>query len=53
MKLKEFDLLLVSGTTAYISVINIQQYVSIVAGLTAIVSGIFASIYYIKKAKNL
>jgi len=53
MKLKEFDLLFISGLTAFISVTHVQQYVSIVAGLTAIVSGIFASIYYIKKAKNL
>ena len=46
-------LLLFSGITAYISVGAVQQYVSIGAGIVAIISGLFAIRYYIKKTKKL
>jgi hypothetical protein len=45
-------LLLISGSTAYISLNIIQQYVSIMAALVAILSGVFAIRYYIVKSKN-
>jgi hypothetical protein len=44
--------LLFSGISAYISIGAIQQYVSITAGIVAIVSGIFAIRYYIIKSKK-
>ena len=50
------DLLtIVSGTSAVISVASIQPYVTLLASLIAIVSGLFAIRYYIaatKKAKK-
>lgn len=47
------DLLtIVSGTTALISVTSIQPYVTLIASLVAILSGIFAIRYYIKASKK-
>jgi hypothetical protein len=47
------DLLtIVSGTTAFISVANVQPVVSLIASLIAIISGVFAIRYYIKAAKR-
>ena len=47
------DLLtILSGTTAFISVVNVQPVVSLIASLIAIVSGLFAIRYYIKAAKR-
>lgn len=45
-------LLLISGSTAFISLNVIQQYVSITAALVAILSGVFAIRYYIIKSKK-
>ena len=45
-------LLLISGSTAYISLNIIQQYVSITAALVAILSGVFAIRYYIIRSKK-
>jgi uncharacterized membrane-anchored protein len=44
--------LLLSGTTAFISLNIVQQYVSITAALVAIVSGLSAIRYYYIKSKN-
>jgi len=47
------DLLtIVSGTTAFISVANVQPVVSLIASLIAIISGVFAIRYYIKATKR-
>jgi hypothetical protein len=47
------DLLtILSGTTAFIGVVNVQPIVSLIASLIAIVSGLFAIRYYIKAAKR-
>jgi hypothetical protein len=47
------DLLtIVSGTTAFIGVVNVQPVVSLIASLIAIISGVFAIRYYIKAAKR-
>jgi len=47
------DLLtILSGTTAFISVANVQPIVSLIASLIAIISGAFAIRYYIKAAKR-
>jgi len=47
------DLLtIVSGTSAFISVVNVQPIVSLMASLVAIISGIFAIRYYIKATKR-
>jgi uncharacterized membrane-anchored protein len=45
-------LLLISGSTAYISLNMVQQYVSITAALVAIVSGLSAIRYYYIKSKK-
>jgi hypothetical protein len=45
-------LLLISGSTAYISLNMVQQYVSITAALVAILSGVFAIRYYIINSKT-
>lgn len=48
------DLLtIVSGTSAFISVVNVQPLVSLVASLIAIISGVFAIRYYIKATKRI
>jgi len=53
MKNKTGDtLLLISGSTAYISLNMVQQYVSITAALVAILSGVFAIRYYIIRSKK-
>jgi hypothetical protein len=44
--------LLFSGITAYISIGAVQQYVSIAAGLVAIIAGVFSIRYYIIKSKK-
>jgi len=47
------DLLtIVSGTSAFISVANVQPIVSLIASLIAIVSGVYAIRYYIKASKK-
>jgi hypothetical protein len=47
------DLLtILSGTTAFISVVNVQPIVSLIASLIAIISGLFAIRYYIKATKR-
>jgi hypothetical protein len=47
------DLLtILSGTSAFISVVNVQPVVSLIASLIAIVSGLFAIRYYIKATKR-
>lgn len=47
------DLLtILSGTTAFISVANVQPIVSLIASLIAIISGAFAIRYYIKATKR-
>jgi len=43
---------LMSAFGAYISLVSIESYVSITAGLVAIVSGIFAIRYYYIKSKK-
>lgn len=45
-------LFIFSGVTAYVSIGSVQQYVSITAGLVAIISGLFAIRYYIIKSKK-
>lgn len=42
----------ISGMGAIISIIDLQSYISIIAGLVAIVSGLCAIRYYIIKSKN-
>jgi len=44
--------LLLSGTTAFISLNIVQQYVSITAAIVAIISGVFAIRYYYIKSKK-
>ena len=44
--------LLLSGVLAYVSIGSVQQYVSITAGIVAIVAGIFSIRYYIIKSKK-
>lgn len=47
------DLLtIVSGTSAFISVVNVQPVVSLLASLIAIISGLLAARYYIKATKR-
>ena len=47
------DLLtIVSGTSAFISVVNVQPVVSLLASLIAIISGVYAIRYYIKASKR-
>jgi hypothetical protein len=47
------DLLtIVSGTSAFISIANVQPIVSLMASLIAIISGVFAIRYYIKATKR-
>jgi hypothetical protein len=47
------DLLtIVSGTSAFISLANVQPIVSLLASLIAIISGILAARYYIKATKR-
>jgi hypothetical protein len=47
------DLLtIVSGTSAFISIANVQPIVSLLASLIAIISGVFAIRYYIKATKR-
>ena len=47
------DLLtIVSGTSAFISVANVQPIFSLLASLIAIISGILAARYYIKASKR-
>lgn len=47
------DLLtIVSGTSAFISVVNVQPIVSLLASLIAIISGLLAARYYIKATKR-
>ncbi len=47
------DLLtIVSGTSAFISIANVQPIVSLLASLIAIISGVFAIRYYIKATKK-
>lgn len=47
------DLLtIISGTTAFISVANVQPIVSLIASLIAIISGVYAIRYYIKASKR-
>jgi hypothetical protein len=47
------DLLtIVSGTSAFISVANVQPIVSLIASLIAIISGLLAARYYIKATKR-
>ena len=45
-------LMLLSCLTAYISIGTAQQYISLGAGIVAILSGICAIRYYIIKAKK-
>lgn len=42
---------IISVFMALMSLASAQQYVSIIAGMTSIVAGIFAIRYYIKKSK--
>jgi len=42
----------IAGTTAFISVANVQPIVSLIASLIAIVSGLLAARYYIKATKR-
>jgi hypothetical protein len=44
--------LLLSGTFAYLSLNVVQQYVSIVAAIVAIISGLSAIRYYYIKSKK-
>jgi hypothetical protein len=44
--------LLLSGSTAFISLNIVQQYVSITAAMVAIISGVFAIRYYYIKSKK-
>jgi hypothetical protein len=47
------DLLtIVSGTSAFISIANVQPVVSLIASLIAIISGVYAIRYYIKASKR-
>jgi hypothetical protein len=47
------DLLtIVSGTSAFISIANVQPVVSLLASLVAIISGVYAIRYYIKASKK-
>ena len=47
------DLLtILSGTSAVISVVNVQPVVSLLASLIAIISGLLAARYYIKATKR-
>jgi len=47
------DLLtIVSGTSAFISIANVQPVVSLIASLIAIISGVYAIRYYIKASKK-
>lgn len=47
------DLLtIVSGTSAFISIANVQPVVSLLASLIAIISGVYAIRYYIKASKR-
>jgi hypothetical protein len=47
------DLLtIVSGTSAFISIANVQPVVSLLASLIAIISGVYAIRYYIKASKK-
>jgi hypothetical protein len=46
-------LTIVSGASALISIASIQPLFTLLASLVAIISGIFAIRYYIKKTDNL
>lgn len=42
----------ISGLMAFVSLAEVQSYVSITAGLVAIVSGLCAARYYLVKSKK-
>lgn len=45
-------LTILSGTTAFISIVSIQPIFTLLASIVAIISGLFAIRYYIKAAKK-